>query len=1041
MKNIELINAGAGSGKTYKLTSLVVERILEGVMPRGIMATTFTNKAAAELRERIRVELIKHGKNAEAQRIFDGFVGTVNSICARLLTEYALDAGLSPALDVLPEEDGERLFRIAVEEAINVRADDIDPAAKRLSRIGGGNKYSELADWRGDVRRIVELARANQIGSDDLADCAHKSWDSLNDLFGPPLLGDNAIQLERAMKTAIEEIQGIPELTKGTKTSLDKLKSLNTLYHRNMFTWADWLRLAKLTTNKDAEGMLGEVNAIAGDVIINQKFQEDVRTLIFGAFDCAGDALQLYDDYKREKGLMDFVDQETKVLGLARSNAAFRASLKDRLQQIMVDEFQDTSPIQLALFLELHELAGRSVWVGDPKQSIYKFRGTDPELMEEVTKRLEKTQTLGESWRSRKALVDFSNAVFSKVFHETDPEKVVLKIPKERALDAKGGWLESWNLCTNNKSDDAAAIASGIKNMLGDRSDVEPQDIAVLCRKHSECEDIAKSLEAIGIRASAEQGSLIDTRECRLAMAALRYMNDNRDTVALAEIIHLSNLYDGQSKWLTPLLADSADAIAKWKHEPLIAALEKARHGLNHWTPLEALETAIAIVDLPATAKSWSNTARRMRNVDALRGTCVEYIGQCRARRSAATVAGFVIYLQETSPGQAHGSGDQAVQVQTYHGAKGLEWPVVVLAGLNSSFTESAFGINIVPAKEFDPKVPLANRTIRFWPWPFGTQKMFPSLEDKLMTREEHMDALDQAKRESRRLLYVGLTRARDGMVFAIRKNVAKTSVSHKTSWLDELTDKDGNPVLSWPLESGAKTLEIGDATIPIIVRDFSADESVGASMPDEPSEYLSLPIAVEKQYPPARLVASDITSVEDFPNAEAHQVADLGHRLDVKGKPDMALLGQAVHGFLGADYPGKNIEQRVEIATGLLQRWGVGQAMSLDSIIAAGDRLQGFVDKKYPSAKILREWPVTLYNDDHQLMHGWVDMLLELPEGFIVIDHKSYPGADAKEHAKQYAPQLASYKEAIEKATDLPVLATLIHMPLLGKVFQVDLG
>ena len=87
MKGIDLINASAGSGKTYSLTQKVSEKLNKGLMPEALMATTFTNKAAAELRERIRLQLLKDGKPEEAQRIYDGFVGTVNSICARLLTE------------------------------------------------------------------------------------------------------------------------------------------------------------------------------------------------------------------------------------------------------------------------------------------------------------------------------------------------------------------------------------------------------------------------------------------------------------------------------------------------------------------------------------------------------------------------------------------------------------------------------------------------------------------------------------------------------------------------------------------------------------------------------------------------------------------------------------------------------------------------------------------------------------------------------------------------------------------------------------------
>ena len=153
MREIELINASAGSGKTYSLTERVIKELKGDVTPEALMATTFTNKAAAELRERIRLELLKHGKPDEAQRIFDGFLGTVNSICARLFKEYALDAGLSPALDVLPEEDGSRLFNIAIAKVINEQSEKIEPVARRLSRDGGGSGYGKHPDWRDDVQR------------------------------------------------------------------------------------------------------------------------------------------------------------------------------------------------------------------------------------------------------------------------------------------------------------------------------------------------------------------------------------------------------------------------------------------------------------------------------------------------------------------------------------------------------------------------------------------------------------------------------------------------------------------------------------------------------------------------------------------------------------------------------------------------------------------------------------------------------------------------------------------------------------------------
>ena len=109
---------------------------------------------------------------------------------------------------------------------------------------------------------------------------------------------------------------------------------------------------------------------------------EDISAMIRTVFSCAADSLETYAQYKRNFGLVDFVDQERNVLDLLNSSENFRKLLSERLEKVMVDEFQDTSPIQLALFIKLNECAQNgSIWVGDPKQSIYGFRGTDPELM------------------------------------------------------------------------------------------------------------------------------------------------------------------------------------------------------------------------------------------------------------------------------------------------------------------------------------------------------------------------------------------------------------------------------------------------------------------------------------------------------------------------------------------------------------------------------------------------------------------------------------------------------------------------------------
>jgi len=1007
------------------------------------MAVTFTNKAAAELRERIRSELLKNNKPDEAQRILDGFVGTVNSVCARLLTEYAVDAKLSPALDVLPEEDSERLFQIAISSVIDEHANEIEPPAARLSLSGGGTGYQEHRDWQQDVREIVDHARANQLSGADLLDCARRSWESLRDLVGVPLTSDINQEMDKAVRRAIDLLEDIQQpLSGGTKKSLDELKKFSQQRERGINIWSEWVRLSKAKPNKDAVGLLDEVNIIAADVLRHPEFQSDVQRMIMGVFACAAEALQAYETFKEKQGLMDFVDQETKVLKLARENPAFRESMRDRLQQMMVDEFQDTSPIQLALFLKLHELAGHSCWVGDPKQTIYSFRGADPQLMDEVTRRITNTSTLGESWRSCETLVSFTNAVFSGVFYEMGKDKVCLNIPSARKEEAKGGWIESWHLPVRNQDDEVQALAVGIKDLLFRRDDIGPRDVAVLCRSNIECERVAASLEAMGIRAAAAQGSLLETRECQLAMAALKYMHDGRDLVALAEIVNLSPLHAEHSRWLETLILDKDDALAQWRRDPLIVALDQARHDLRHWTPLEALENAINKVDLVQTLNTWPNASVRKSNIDLLRGNCSEYLDQCRARRSAATVASFIAFLKDRLPGQAEGSGEQAVQVLTYHRCKGLEWPVVVLASLNAGPRINAFGIHVTAAPVFNPAEPLANRSIRYWPWPFGSQKKFQELTDNLAGREEELEAQQQERKDMHRLMYVGMTRARDGLVCAMRRKETQKETSLDTAWLDELTDAAGNPVLDWPLETGEQSLRIGEARIPIMVREFSPGDESGELDLLERANFLPDLTSDAIEYPAARISSSSIVATNgELKNIIVKKVADFGLRIEIKGNPDPTALGEAIHGFLGAELSEQSSARMDDIATGLLQCWGVEQSITVSDLMASRDRLLTFIEENYSGAKILREWPVTLRNEEHQTMHGWIDMLLELPDGYILIDHKSYSGVDAEDHALQYAPQLLAYKEAIEKAGDKKVAALLLHMPVSGFVYMLSQG
>ena len=1055
MKNIQLISASAGSGKTFRLMNEIAEHIagngdVSHVQPEQIMATTFTNKAAAELKERIRMRLLEEGKAAEAQRIYDGLIGTVNSVCSKLLKEYAFEAGLSPAVDVLLEEDATRIFNMATASAIAEAGKSLEKIARRLGLMGYGNKYAKQADWREQVQCIVNLARSNGMDKNTLKAAAAASWESLEALLGEGHSDSMGVGMDKRLADAVNEsvlaIQNNDTDSTGvTKTALSTLQKVQRTIRSfgvSSLSWEDWLGLSAVTPGAKSKDLVEDVQNIASEHIKHPRFRQDLESMIKGVFACAADALEQYAAYKREQGLMDFVDQEALVLNMATHNDSFRASMKERVKLLMVDEFQDTSPIQLALFLKLSELAEEVIWVGDQKQSIYGFRGADPALMDSVAAEIEKASTaksnhiLNHSWRSKQALVEFCNAIFSPVFHSMDEDKVCLNIPDVRKDSAAGGWIENWLLEGSNLSKRSHALVLGVQEMIKDRQ-IKAGDIAILCRSNSECEEVSSSLKQAGIRASISEGDLLATQECTLAIAALRYMADHQDNIALAEIVCFSNQHKSHDGWLAELLQNSEATQMIWKQDELIQTLAETGKKGVYLSPLESLEQAMAAIKLERTVYAWGDVEQRLSNLDELRAACIDYQDRCTSRRDSATVSGFLTWIfGEAELKQAKSSGEDTVNVLTYHKSKGLEWPVVIMNSLNKESRSGVFGISVVEAEEFKAEEPLADRSLRYWPWPYGIKKKAENLDACLAGSSIADKALKNSLSESNRVLYVGLTRAKDGLVLLQQKN--KSAVSSK--WLEELTNAKKEPVLSFADGAASIVNRSGEEKVfQVTTRHYMGSGGVNEQEIQDKSCYLPLEQHESVPYPAVSIAPSNVDWDDEVKTSvQTSIVEDLGISLNKKGVFDAADFGEAMHGFLGADF---HIDEaaRIAQAQGLLHAWKVSHAIEPEGMLEASDRLKKFIQSKYSNGKVLSEWPITMKLSNQQNLSGWIDMLIELDDGYVVIDHKSYSGVNATEHAKEYAPQLDVYKTAVEQATGKPVLNTLIHFPMLGEIVDVS--
>ena len=396
----------------------------------------------------------------------------------------------------------------------------------------------------------------------------------------------------------------------------------------------------------------------------------------------------------------------------------------------------------------------------------------------------------------------------------------------------------------------------------------------------------------------------------------------------------------------------------------------------------------------------------------------------------------------------------------------------MVLADLDAPPRFDVFGVNVDPAPAFEITQPLANRTIRFWPWPFGSQKQFPKFTEKVENLSVNLDARTKALQEAQRLLYVGITRGKDGLVLAFRRTENKSGdVSLKTQWMDTLADATGDPIIKWPLGEGKLTLQVGATPISVENRLFGP-ETTGLSsnsnrfiplLPELPSKTVA--------YPPARISPSGQTGEPcGLDGATWRILHRFDHRLSVVGNPQMDQLGSAVHGYFGGDKESHTPEQKRGMAENLVKNWSMEGVLNPDELIQTGDQLLAFLQTKYPGGILHKEWPMTLRDERGQHMQGWMDLLVELPDGYVLLDHKNHNdkelaamnpdgnhhrNLDSDHHRnldgnpmdsdqaltesmKQYLPQMDAYIKAIQAATGKPVLETLLHLPIQGVILEL---
>jgi ATP-dependent exoDNAse (exonuclease V) beta subunit len=668
-----------------------------------------------------------------------------------------------------------------------------------------------------------------------------------------------------------------------------------------------------------------------------------------------------------------------------------------------------------------------------------------------------RVETLGTSYRSRPALVGLTSEIFARAFASQGmPEqrtRLVAKLQEEPA--DLGEVVEHWPLDldrsagTDNEDGRAAAVAAGVRDLLarapmvrdGDAlSPARRRDIAVLCRTNKQCQAIADALGALGVAAVVPRMGLLATAEVQVVLAGLALWVDPDDALATAELARIIT----HPTDLDALVSRALDAPGRdaFHENPAVARVIAARVADHDLGPIAAVDAVIAATELRTLCAAWGDTAQRLANLDALRTHATAYAVGTGSTGAARTMVGLLRYLdglaptfggwlQPRSDRQALLTSEDAVTVSTWHRAKGLEWPITVLFGLESVREPTSCGVHVMTDRTtFDVADPLGGRWIRYWPNPYSTNNQLGIVREAFERTAAHAALVAKADREALRVLYVGWTRARDRLVLAAKRGRFLGGIVGKLAEIDP----------SLICEPGATTGGVEHATWAGVALSIWV-------APSRPAAAVSVPVQPglitlgrgSKQHPPARSTPSNAPPVA----CSLGEVVALGPRIGITGKPDMEAVGQAIHGFLAADRRELSEHARVALVTELLARYGIAEQLVVADVVAAASRLWTWIDARFPDARVHREWPIAHRTEEGTVVAGTADLVLGDATGFAVIDHKTFPGTTeaAAERALGYSGQLAAYAAAIHAATGAAITSTWIHFPVRGRLVEVRLS
>jgi ATP-dependent helicase/nuclease subunit A len=1165
-----IVEAAAGTGKTTELVKRILAVLEAGrATMTAIVAVTFTEKAAGELKLRLREALearrakaldesVRARLDAALETLEEAHVNTIHGFCAELLRERPVEAFVDPLFEVLTEAQSERLysraFRAWLQETLRDPPEGVRRALRRTSAPSWGGGAGE-----GPVDRLMSAGRALAEARDFTGAWHRPAFDRTSEI---DRLVDAVHALADITAAPLSERDNLYVDTDAVRRLSRQIRLEQSFGQRDLDGWearlVDLTRDRGLSRTRKGSGYRFSKDASRTDVLacrdalfnLLQQFRKaadaDMAACLQG--ELAG-ATGRYEELKRAAGVLDFTDLLARARTLIQSNTQVRAHLQEKYARIFVDEFQDTDPIQADILLLLAgSVPGKLFIVGDPKQAIYRFRGTDVSTYWRVSRELQarggRVLQLTTSYRSVPAIQRFVNATFAREMTgdaatlqadyvplsphrpaiDGQPAIVALPVPmpygrggplkaspraiEESLPDAVGAYI-AWLIDRKNQWQVHERQRDGSTALV----DLEPRHIAVLFRRFvSFGEDITRrytdAIEARGIPHLLVGGKSFHGREevetIRTALAAIEWPDDELsvfgtlkgslfaiDDELLLEFRERFGVFhpfrvrkelggnSGQELALTgeptAHLSPIADALR---------LLQQLHRGRNHRPVAETIgrllsETRahVGFILRPAGEQSLANVlhvAELARQYEAAGG--ISFRGFFDELRSAAA--------SEAAEAPIVEEGSAGVRLMTVHKAKGLEFPVVILADMTCR-------LNRVDASRYlDASRNLCAIKLSGW------------APHELHDHEAQEVARDQA--EGVRLAYVAATRARDVLVvpalgdepweggwlqplnralypaIAARREAGRgpkcPSFKSKDSVLRRPNDEMAGPATVCPgqhefaggysvvwwdpgvLDLGRKPpfgvrredLIVKDVPKHVIAdgrgaydrwmlaraeaRDSGARPSLRVQTVHE--AIAGTDAAAERSGSPATSGPSAPPGPKGLPGHDIHDIHDI-RTLDLRERSDGeraggASFGVLVHELLARGAFDAPIDALTDLARLHARLLGLPDEEAVNAARAVARVLQHDLLRRAHAADrrgaCRRETPVMLRRDDGVLVEGVVDLAFEEDGTWTVVDYKT----DREMRAvgeDRYERQLALYAEAITRATRQPSAGILVRL------------